>query len=235
MIISALLLVTGLICVSSSDITATTQQTTDEPVLKQSYNWPDDTQNLEWYSDLFNLSQGDNVFVELYPPPVWGEPLYDPTFEYQLSGYSGPKFVYVDYVYNNTHETQFEVWYYQHIKTRRLAIGNRTICKNDCLIIENPNKCDKMGGTVKLAGSYRLRVSGPFPPTIIPPEEPQKSYNTTVMVLKKITSEKTNKPYGFLLPIGITTIFLGLISLIASKTYGKYVRKKRNYKRRMRL
>lgn len=217
-------MLSGLICIPSSNFTIHNQKTKPEQVLQQSYNWSGE--NLVWYSKTFNLTHGDYVYVDLDPPPVWGEPPWDPVPEYQIPGFNGPKYLYVDYICNNTYETQFEIWYYQNIERMLLGINNITIYKNDCLIIENPSQIKEIGGTVKLAGSYKLRISGPNPPPRIPPGEPE-SYPTTIRVFKKITWEETDKPYGFLLPTGISMFAIGLISLIVLKRRKKHVKKRR--------
>jgi hypothetical protein len=220
--ISAALLLVGLVCLSSSNITVSTTHVKNEPIFQQNYKWPEETTNYVWYSSYFNLSQGKEVFVRLIRPSVWGEPPYDPVEEYQLPDHWGPKYVYVDFIHNNTgSETQFEIWLYRPKTNPSLTvIGNITLYKNECLII-NSSRPNEVGGIVKLSGSYRLRVFGPCPAPYIPPTEPQKGYVVTVIVYEKNIEEEQSKPYSSLQPVGLAFISLGLVFLAVSSKYGK--------------
>jgi len=191
------------------------------PIFVANYTWTPD--ELIWSKQCW-LNSGDNVTLKIRAPILWGYGPYDISEEYpQIPGYIGPKLVYVDFILNDSLQTWFELWYYQYIRTGRPDMVNCSIYegRNDCLIIEGKSPLEEIGGKVKYTGNYTIRISGPFPTVVIPPQEQAKSAPVfveldNVLVVEQI---KTTRPYSYLLIPGLTLmIFSSMLSFFYIRT-----------------
>lgn len=141
----------------------------------------------------------------------------------------------VSIIANNQDTTKFQVYFNQSTElpaegTDRVQIYVSRIellyNDGDSLGVDNPPR--QIGGIVKRAGTFEARVHRPpddFPWAGWPEPEPPQA----LMFLKGVAT--TTYPYRYLLPVGATTGFLGVVaSLWGAKASRNAIRKRKRKK-----
>jgi hypothetical protein len=225
-LLSALLILAGLISISLSNVTVRLQFRSEPPresvvlIKNFTYNWSPRIVPVCNFN--VSLDEGDFVFLRITPPTAWGEfSCPSPTDDYPpIEGMKGPIFIYVDF--NHTAEdghvksTMFEIVYYYDLKRMRLLLAPRSpihvyLNVSETLLVDNPEDCGLIGGIVKFGGAYTIWISGPF--EVYNPPGEHGTWPVYVGLYKYI-GELSGKPYKQLLPVGASLLIFGAISLI---------------------
>jgi hypothetical protein len=228
-VISAIIVLVGIILIPASDLTI-------GRTLKKKPN-PQDVErivdfNTTWkLSELsispeeFTLNKGDVVFLEMEEPTIWGEYPYDLYGEFpHYNGYQGIKEVYI--YFNYTQEkpektTQFELIFYQSVRNPAIVIYDIYLYMNrsESLVIEDsPTETRIIGGIANYTGNYSVTITGPFPPPLIPSDEPTEWAMLINVFRSPGWATKIDRPYKLLFPVGIGACGIGLASMIISLT-----------------
>ena len=239
-VIAVILILAGLICASASN-------TIVQPQCPTQPNWQDvvliENMTYYWNVDVYYynfsvaLKKDDFVYLDVLAPLAWGEfGLGDMTDQYPyISGYNGPIYIWVHFNYTTDSgeekTTSFEIVYYYNIATTRMVTAPYFPIHvfpnvSETLFVENPNDCKLLGGVANFTGIYNIWIITMFqidatkfdqfqnenPDLEIPVELELYKYKEPFTELMK-----EQQPYKLLLPIGISFLGFGAVTLIWEK------------------
>jgi hypothetical protein len=237
---AAILILAGLVCASASNTIVKPQYPTQpnwqdvERIENITYYWNAD---VYYYNFSVALKKDDFVYLDVLAPTAWGEfAIGDPIPDYpDIYGYNGPIYVWVhfNYTMDNGEEktTSFEIMYYYNIATFKMVTAPYFPIHvfpnvSETLFVENPNDCKLLGGVANFTGIYNIWMITMFqmdatkfeqfrndnPDLKIPVELELYKFKEPYEELIK-----EQQPYKLLLPIGISFLGFGVVTLIWEK------------------